>query len=169
MESIIQTFHIDWKLIVAQMVNFAIVVAVLWFFALKPLAKKMSERTKTIEKSLEEAKTISDNLKKSEEERGRAIADARGAAQKILDEAKSLALSDREKNINEAKLQVQKVVIDGKRQITLEKEKMVQGIKNETADLVVLATTKLLEKIVDKKIDKELVKKALDEAKKGKL
>ncbi len=167
MESIIQTFHIDWKLIAAQMVNFAIVVAVLWFFALKPLAKKMSERTKTIEKSLEEAKTISRNVQKSEEDRERAVADARGAAQKILDEAKSLALSDREKNLNEAKLLVQKVVMDGKKQLALEKEKMVQDIKNETADLVILATTKLLEKMVDKKIDKELVNKALDEAKKA--
>ena len=149
------------------MVNFAIVVAVLWFFALKPLAKKMSERTKTIEKSLEEAKTISRNVQKSEEDRERAVADARGAAQKILDEAKSLALSDREKNLNEAKLLVQKVVMDGKKQLALEKEKMVQDIKNETADLVILATTKLLEKMVDKKIDKELVNKALDEAKKA--
>ena len=62
MESIIKTFHIDWKLMIAQIINFAIVVGIIWYFAIRPLIKKMTERTKTIEKSLEDAKKIEENF-----------------------------------------------------------------------------------------------------------
>ena len=51
MDSIIETFHLDWKLFLAQVVNFTIVVFVLWRFAFKPLAKNLAERTRTIEKA----------------------------------------------------------------------------------------------------------------------
>ena len=57
MDSIISTFHIDWKIIIAQAVNFAIVLAVLYFFALKPLNKLMAERAEKIAKRVNDAKT----------------------------------------------------------------------------------------------------------------
>ena len=166
MESIIQTFHIDWKLIIAQIVNFTIVVFVLWFFALKPLAQKMSERTQSIEKSLEEAKIISENMKKSEEEKAKIVHEARRESQKIIEESKFIALAEREKNIQETTSQVQKVVLDGKKQIAVEKEKMIEEVKNEALDLVILATSKILEEVVDKKVDQKLVHKVLKEARK---
>ena len=53
MDSLISTFHIDWHLIVAQLVNFAVVILVLWRFALKPLGKLMDERGQTIAGGLE--------------------------------------------------------------------------------------------------------------------
>ena len=56
MDSLISTFHIDWHLIVAQLVNFAVVILVLWRFALKPLGKLMDERGQTIAGGLENAK-----------------------------------------------------------------------------------------------------------------
>ena len=39
MDELVKTFHIDWKLIIAQTVNFTIVLGVLWYFAFKPLMK----------------------------------------------------------------------------------------------------------------------------------
>ena len=35
MESLISTFHIDFRLFIAQLINFAIVFSVLYFFAFK--------------------------------------------------------------------------------------------------------------------------------------
>ena len=56
MQSIISTFHIDWKIIIAQAVNFAVVFVVLYIFALKPLNKLMSERSDKIKKGMNDAK-----------------------------------------------------------------------------------------------------------------
>ena len=68
MDSLISTFHIDWHLIVAQAVNFAIVFAVLYWFALKPLGKLMEERKETIEKGLADAKSNAQLLANTEKE-----------------------------------------------------------------------------------------------------
>ena len=54
MDSIINTFHIDWKIIIAQAVNFGIVFVVLYIFALKPLNKLMAERAEKIKKGVED-------------------------------------------------------------------------------------------------------------------
>ena len=62
MESIISTFHIDWKIIIAQAFNFGIVFTVLYIFALKPLNKLMAERALKISKGVEDAKLNADTL-----------------------------------------------------------------------------------------------------------
>ncbi len=49
MESLIETFHLDIKLIIAQAFNFAIVAFVIYFFALKPIFKLMDKRSNKIE------------------------------------------------------------------------------------------------------------------------
>ena len=74
MNSIITTFHIDWKIILAQAVNFAIVFAVLYFFALKPLNKLMAERAEKIAKGVNDAKTNAETLTATKAEYDRALA-----------------------------------------------------------------------------------------------
>ena len=68
MGSLIETFHIDVKLIIAQIINFAIVFSVLYWLAFKPLAKVMAERSGKIEKSLLDAKKIEEKLSQAKEE-----------------------------------------------------------------------------------------------------
>ena len=77
MDSLIETFHIDTKLLLAQAINFAIVFAVLYFFALKPLMKAMGERTEKIEKSLDDAKKVEEKLAKTEEDYSKELSNAK--------------------------------------------------------------------------------------------
>ena len=86
MDSIIETFHLDWKLFLAQVVNFTIVVIVLWRFAFKPLAKNLAERTKTIEKSLKQAKEIAEQREEMLKLREQSVLEAQIEAKKVIDE-----------------------------------------------------------------------------------
>lgn len=161
MDSIISTFHLDLKLIIAQLVNFLIVALVLWYFALKPLIKVMQDRTTKIENSLAQAKEIETNLAKANLDRQQMLNQTQKEAEDIINKAKTLAESKKKEMVSLAKQEVEKVVADGKIQINEEKEKMMVDLKNEVADLVVLATEKLLQKKVDTKQDKELINQAL--------
>ncbi len=161
MDKIISTFHLDWKLIIAQLVNFTVVVLVLWYFALKPLAQKMAERTKTIEKSLETAKKISDDLMKAEEEKQQKIIQAKNEAKKIIDEGRQIVLADRQKGLQEAKNEVKKIIDEGRSQISVERTKMFQEVKNDLAVLVIDATAKILGNKMNEKKDQELIDDAL--------
>ena len=68
MDSIISTFHIDWKIIIAQMINFGVVFVVLYIYALKPLGKLMKERGEKIEAGINDAKKSGELLQKTSEE-----------------------------------------------------------------------------------------------------
>ena len=56
MQELITTFHIDWKLMIAQIVNFGLVFTLLYWLAAKPLSKLMKDRTKEITDGLDNAK-----------------------------------------------------------------------------------------------------------------
>jgi len=161
MGSLIQTFHLDLKLLIAQFVNFVIVALVLWHFALKPLMKIMNERTNKIEKSLKDAKAIEEKLARIEREKISAINQAKKEAMIIMEKANDSAEEKRQKMLALAKEEVEKIVGEGKKQMAQEKDKMVARAKTEIIDLVILVTKKILGKKIDAKISKELVSEGL--------
>ena len=55
---LLQTLGIEPKLLIAQIVNFAILLFVLWKVAYKPLLALMKERSDRIQKSLEDAEAL---------------------------------------------------------------------------------------------------------------
>ena len=145
------------------MVNFGIVVFVLWFFVFRPLSRQMGERTKTIETSLDQAKTIAKNLEESEQKKIQLFKTARQDAQKIIQDAQKIAAEEGEKSLAATKKEVKKVVEAGRAQLALDQEKIVAAIKAESADLIVATTAKVLAKVANKKIDQDLIAEALKE------
>ncbi len=144
MDSIIETFHIDLKVIIAQAVNFGIVFVVLYVFALKPLAKLMKERTETIEKGLHDAKKNEEILSETTAQYEKAIADAKVEANRIFQETKKEAEAKKSEMLEEAKTQVANLIADGKKTLEAEKAKMVADAKKEIVNLTMLATEKVV-------------------------
>jgi F-type H+-transporting ATPase subunit b len=115
MESIISTFHIDWKVIIAQAVNFTIVFVVLYIYALKPLSKLMLERSEKIAKGIMDAKINADVLGKTEKEYEAILAKARIEAQKIFDEAKKEGENKKNEILEQSRLEVSNLIENGKK------------------------------------------------------
>jgi len=161
MDSLIEVFHIDIKLLIAQMLNFAIVAAVLYFFALKPLLAIMKERTAKIEKSLNDADLIDEKLEKIGMEYEAAINKAKAEAAAVMARAGQEAEVKREKMIKKAKEEIGAIINSEKEKMRAEKAETLKEIKKEVADLVTLSLEKVLAESVDAKRDKELIKKAV--------
>ncbi|MBI2476440.1 MAG: F0F1 ATP synthase subunit B [Candidatus Taylorbacteria bacterium] len=150
MDSIISTFHIDWRIIIAQAVNFGIVLAVLYFFALKPLNKLMKERAEKIAKGVTDAKTNAELLTATKAEYEAALARARAEAQTIFQEGRKKAEAKRTEMMEAAKTEVKTMVEGGKKTLEAEKTKMVEEAKKEIVSLAIAATQKMLLKQEDK-------------------
>jgi len=157
MEEIIKTFHIDWKLLVAQAVNFAIVVFALYKFAYKPLLKSMNERTAKIEQGLKNAELSQQELAKAETGRKEEIIKAKKEARKIIEEAMEQANENQEKIVASAKERAEKVVAEAKEQIQQEKKRMILEVKKEIGELVILATEKVIDEKIKQEGDQEIV------------
>ena len=159
MESLISTFHIDLKILIAQLINFAIVFAVLYFFAFKPLVKMMGERSAKIDKSLKDADAIEKRLSLTEKERGEIISAAKKEATAIVAEASRRGEERRQDLIAKAKADIAQVINAEKDKIARDKEESLKEIKQEVADLVVLTVEKLLNEKMTGDKDRELIKK----------
>jgi len=161
MENLIETFHIDWRLFIAQVINFAIVFSVLYWFAFKPLAKVMAERTSKIAKSLDDAKKVEEKLSETQVEFNKAIAEAKKQANSILEKAAADADIKKQAEIKRAKEEIGQIINQEKQKMQTEKAATLKEIKKEVADLVVASVEKVLSEKMDEKKDKEIIKKII--------
>ncbi len=158
MESLISTFHIDLNLFIAQLVNFAIVFSVLYFFAFKPLVKVMSERTEKIDQSLRDADAIEKRLALTATEQAEIIDAAKKQAALIIEEADKKGEVRHQIIVNRAKEEVGALVNSGREIINRDKAETLKEIKAEVAQLVVLTVEKILSERMDKDKDYKIIK-----------
>lgn len=152
---------LDAKLFIAQLVNFGVVVFVVWRWIYTPLLKILDERAKKIEQGLKDAEIAAAAKGKAEEEMSVIVAEARRRAKEIIDEAVVMAEKDRQETTRKAKTEVEKIVGQGREQLRQEKEKMVGEIKSEMADLLAAATERVIKEKLDPKKDAQLIREAL--------
>lgn len=162
MDSLIETFHIDATLILAQIINFVVVLAVLYYFAIKPLTKNMSERSNEIEKGLEDAKKSEESLLKAKEEYQKMIKEARIEASGIIEEAVSKGELKKQQAVKDAEESIENIIKKEKDVLVKEREQIIEDIKEKTADFVLLAVEKILKKEIDEKNNEIVIKEAFN-------
>jgi len=161
MEDLVKIFHIDYKLVIAQAINFTVVLLVLYKFAYNPILKILNDRTERIEKGLKDAEGAQKKMEEITEKEKEVLIEAKKEAQKIISEAESRGEKNQAEMIVEAKGKIDKKIDEAKAKIEDEKKKMLQEVKAEISDLVVLATEKILDEKIDGEKDKELIKSAI--------
>jgi F-type H+-transporting ATPase subunit b len=142
---------------VPQLINFVIVLAVVWFLILKPLTKKMNERQKMIDESLSNAEKIQEKLTKGERDYQARIDEAKVEANKIMEKASAAATELGESMKEKAKKDIEMLVDQAKRNIEIERDETIRQVKNSTATLVVAAVEKILSEKMDGAKDQKLV------------
>lgn len=165
MEELVKTFHIDVKLILAQLVNFFIVLGVLYKFAYKPVLALLNDRTAKIEKSLDDAKKIEEKLVAQEDEYKKIVAEARREAQGILEKANVKAEEKQQAMILKAKEEIGVIINKEKEKMLSEKAETMKELKKEVVELVSLSLEKLIGEKVTGKSDQELIKNLVKEVK----
>ena len=155
------TLGLNAKLFIAQLINFGVLLFVLWKFAFTPIAKALTERTEKIEKSLNDADRIAKEKQEFEQWRQSEMTKARQEASSIVTAAQTEAQKAKQQIAADTKAEQEKIVNQAKQQIESEKVKQLAEAKSELANIVTTATEKILRKKLDDKTDKELIKESL--------
>lgn len=157
------TFGIDWMKFVAQLVNFAIVLFVLWKWVFTPVTKKLEERTAKIEKAMKDAASTEKEKQEFAQWKDLEMVKVRSQASAIVAAAQNDAIKAKQMIVDETKQDQQKLVNQAKAQIESEKNKSLAEAKTELADLVTNAAEKILRKKLDVKTDQEYIKESLND------
>lgn len=161
MELLFEKLGIDWRLFIAQVVNFLVLFFVLRKFLYKPMVAMLERRRETIEKSLDDAKRAESASAEAAAQKEEILRQARLEAGKIVEESGKRAEAIREEKLLLTKQEVEKIIEQGKVQLGAEREAVMRGIKSEAAELVSSAVEKILSDVSGEKIDKALASKAL--------
>lgn len=157
MEALISTFHIDWKLMIAQIINFVLVFCALYLLAAKPLRKLIAERTEEIHVGLNNAKENAKLLENTKKDYESVILQAKQEAHELFKSTKEEASSKKVEMIEEAKKEVETLIENTKKELEAEKKKMLNDTKNEIADLIVKTTAKIINEQLPHSAMKEIV------------
>lgn len=164
----IDTLGLDWRLLLAQIVNFFILLWILKRFAYGPVIAALEKRRDRIAQAEKNAQRIEENRKKSEEDREQVLKQARTEAQRIVTQSEAQGKKLQEQLTASAKKDVERIVSDAHAEIAQAKEKMLIDARREVAGMVLAASAKVLEREIDEKENAALIDAALDELQKAK-
>ncbi len=167
MQSLIQNFGIDWRLLLSQAFNFVVILVIFTFLIYKPLAKSIADRRKKIKEGLDKEEEASrrlseiremekDTLKKAE---GEALSIISGAEKKakdkeavILKEAETKNLELKEKSLEEISEAREKALRSAEKEIAmLAKEVLVKAVKIDPSSVDEALLKRVAEETISRK------------------
>jgi len=139
---------IQWKVLVAQLINFSIVFFVLWRYAYRPVFRVLEARRQKIAESVANAEKIKTELARIETERKRVLAQAGDVANQMIEEARDAAARVREAETQKAVAAAEQIVAKAREAAAQEHARMLADLKREVGRLVVQTTATVTGKVL---------------------
>ena len=149
--------------LIAQIVNFLILVGILTKFAYKPLMKDLEDRQKKIADSIDSAERERQEAQQLKLNYQQQLSDARAEAQAIVEKAEKLAEETKEQILKEARLESARILKNVQSEVARERELALAQIKGEVVMLSMAAAAKIIDKNLDAETNANLVSNFIEQ------
>jgi F-type H+-transporting ATPase subunit b len=146
MEQIIETFGIDWRVLIVQIVNFALLLGLLWHFLYKPLVKLIESRREQIIKGVADAERAEAALRDADAKKADVLAQASIEADELIASAREKGKQKEADIVDEAKQKSERMLAEATMKGDEMKRQALEESKEEMARLIVLGAEKTLRK-----------------------
>lgn len=160
---IARTFGVDWRHLLAQIVSFSIMCAVLYLWAYKPVLKMLEDRRKVIALGQANAEQIKAELARTESMRQEVIAKANAEATRIIEEAHAAAARVQDRETQKAIAGAEQILAKSKEAASRDYERMLTELKREVGRLVVQTTASVTRKILNPEDHRRLAEETAKE------
>jgi F-type H+-transporting ATPase subunit b len=143
--------------LVAQILNFSLLLFILRAVAYKPILNMLEARKKKIQESLEYADKVKRDAEEQQKEFDRKLAQARQETQAATAAAAQVGEKERERIVAEAREEAKKVIEQGRGQIEYERKQMLSQVRDQVVQLSLLATQKVVTQSLDENAHRKLV------------
>ncbi len=144
MNQLFSAFGIDWHLLLAQVVNFGIVLLALWYFLYKPVMATLDKRREMIAKGVDDARKAGEKLAGADEAAAARVADADKKADGILATAREAANKEKASIVSAAEARAAQVAADAEARATEEVARARRESEKDIARLSLLAAEKVI-------------------------
>ncbi|MEJ0089608.1 MAG: F0F1 ATP synthase subunit B [Limisphaerales bacterium] len=143
-----ESLGIHWVKLIAQTINFAIVLFVLWKFAYKPIFTMLETRRQKIAEGVANADKIKAELAATEAARQKILADAGQQANKLIEDARAAAARIGETETQKAIAAAEQIVVKAREAAAQDHARMLAELKREVGRLVVQTTATVTGKVL---------------------
>ncbi len=151
--------------LIVQVVNFLILLAIVYFFGYKKFLKKnLEERAQKIKDSLDEAERVKADALKAEDDFKKRLEVAGKEGQEVIARAMRTSEEARQRAQQEAKVEAQAVVEKARQEIQHERDEAIGELRQEFADLTIVAAEKVITKSLNKNDHQKLIEQVLEES-----
>ncbi len=144
MQQLFSAFGVSWGLLIAQAVNFGIVLIALWYFLYKPVLAMLAKRQELVARGVAEAEEIKELFERADGEAERRLKAADTEAEKLVASARIVAGSERTRLMKEAEDRAASIVKDAEARATEALSQARRESEHDIARLAVLAAEKLI-------------------------
>ncbi|GIT44383.1 MAG: hypothetical protein Ct9H300mP11_23190 [Chloroflexota bacterium] len=159
----LETLGIHFPSLAIYLVNFLLVLLLLYLFAYKPILRLMDQRADRIRESLEAADTARQEAASSQEAIQEQITEARREGQRIMDQAREASERFRTEEMDKARQEAEAFVERAKDDIARERDTALQEVRASFGDLAITAAERVIRSSLDRQAHEELINQVLEE------
>ncbi len=155
---------INVSTLIAQLINFIILLGLLYLVAYKPILKIFDERSNKIKESMEQTESIKEQAANAEEEAKKRIEAASKEGQEAVARAVRTGEEVKQKARQEAKPEAEALIAKARLEIQRERDEAIDELRKEVIDLTIVAAERVIEHSLDKEEHRQLIDKVLKES-----
>ncbi len=149
--------------LIAQILNFLVLLAILAKFAYKPLLKAMDDRRNRIINDLDSAEQTRLDAEALKEQYAEQLAGARQEATEIVNKANQIAQNLHDELVEQARVEQEALMATSKERIEQEKQQALLDIRSEVIKLSTLIAGKIVNQKLNSANDQKLVADIADD------
>lgn len=158
---------IDWRTLILQIIAFIVLVLILKKWIYPPIAAMLDRHDKRIKDAVQAAKDAETKSQAAEAETAKLLDQARDTASEIVGAAREEASQLLVAAEADADKRADAIVASARQQLDQDIERARKTLRDETANLVAMATEKVTRHKVDAAADAKLIKTVIHEVEKS--
>jgi F-type H+-transporting ATPase subunit b len=148
LEEIARTFGVDWPHLLAQIVSFGIVCAVLYVLAYAPILKILEARRQQIADGLANAEKIKAELARIEADRHAILVAAGDQGKQLIEEARAAAARLQAEETQKAAAAAEQILVRAREATERDRARMLGELRREIGHLVLQTTAAVTGKVL---------------------
>ncbi len=153
--------------LIAQFINFTILLILVGWASKRFLFPLLDERRKRIQEGLEASEEAKQRLAQTETDTAAELEKARHEGQGLIGQAQQMSARIQEEARQSARAEGETLLERARSEIQLERDAAIADLRREFADLTITAAERVIRRSLDRKAHRELIEEVLAEAPQG--
>ena len=155
-------FH--WPSLVVYLVNFTLLLGILYAVGYKPILRMLDQRSERIRESVEAVERVRQEAATQQQELEKRLDEGREEGQAVLAQAREMANRYREEEREKARQEAEAFVARARDDIRQERDEAIDQVRRHFAELAILAAERVIERSLDESAHRDIIERVLEES-----